>query len=333
MDTPGVKTVLESKSGLVNAFILNGEGGGQRVEWPEVKAWVREAGVLWVHLDRTSSGAQRWLGEGSGLDPIVAAALLEAETRPRMVAMGDGLLVILRGVNLNPGAEPEDMVAIRVWIEPGRIITSRNRRFPASQDMRDRLTAGSGPRDAGEFLAQFVSATVTRIGPVLDALGDEVDALEERLVEGSAENLRRELSAIRRRAIKLRRYLSPQRDAMTRLVNEPAAWLSAVHRAQIREAVDRITRYVEDLDSTRERAALAQEELTNRLAEAMNRTMYVLSIVAALFLPLGFITGLLGVNVGGMPGVESEVAFWVLCGLLAVLITMQLMWFRRKGWM
>jgi zinc transporter len=333
MDTPGVKTVIESRGGLVNAFVLDGAGGGRRVEWPEINGWTPESGVLWVHLDRTSSGAQRWLGERAGLDSILAAALLEAETRPRVLAIGAGLLVILRGVNLNPGAEPEDMVSIRVWVEPGRIITSRHRRFPASQDMRDRITAGSGPRDAGEFLAQFAAATVTRIGPVVDALADEVDALEERLVEGSAGNLRRDLSGIRRRAIKLRRYLSPQRDAMARLMTEPAAWLSAAHRAQIREAADRVTRLVEDLDATRERAVLAQEELTSRLAEAMNRTMYVLSIVAALFLPLSFITGLLGVNVGGLPGIENEHAFWVLCGLLAVMIALQLAWFRRKGWM
>ena len=86
-----------------------------------------------------------------------------------------------------------------------------------------------------------------------------------------------------------------------------------------RRLSDRLLRFVEDLDAVRDRAAVTQEELSARLAESMNRTMYVLSIVTAIFLPLGLLTGLLGVNVGGMPGEESEQAFAYVCVLMGVM--------------
>jgi zinc transporter len=119
---------------------------------------------------------------------------------------------------------------------------------------------------------------------------------------------------------------------LTRLATEQLPWLSDRQRARLREVADRITRYVEDLDAARERAAVTQEELASRLSEQMNQIMYVLSIVAALFLPLGFLTGLLGINVGGIPGTESKIAFALVCLLMLVIAGAELWMFRRRKW-
>ena len=78
---------------------------------------------------------------------------------------------------------------------------------------------------------------------------------------------------------------------------------------------------------------LIQDDLDSRAASQSNKTMYLLSIVAAIFLPLGFITGLLGINVGGMPGVDNSHAFWITVGLLVVLMGFQLYIFRRLKWL
>ena len=87
-----------------------------------------------------------------------------------------------------------------------------------------------------------------------------------------------------------------------------------------------------DRDSARDRAAVSQDELNSRLSEQMNHTMYVLSIVAAVFLPLGLFTGLLGINVGGIPGTEDPWAFLIVCVLLVVIAIGLLVVFRRKRW-
>lgn len=147
-------------------------------------------------------------------------------------------------------------------------------------------------------------------------------------VEGR--ELRPKLGALRRQAIAMRRYVAPQRDTVGRLQAEKVSWLSDIDRARLREGADRITRYVEDLDSARDRVAVTQEELNNRLAEEMNQTMYRLTVVAAIFLPLGLLTGLLGINVGGIPGTESPYAFALVCFLLVVIALFLAAWFRSK---
>ncbi|MFH1738479.1 MAG: CorA family divalent cation transporter, partial [bacterium] len=156
------------------------------------------------------------------------------------------------------------------------------------------------------------------------------DGLEEEILENQDHHLRVKLGDVRRQAIILRRYIAPQRDVLSHLQAERFSWLSDPHRAQLREITDRITRYVEDLDAARERAAVTQDELTNRLSEQMNKTMYVLSLVAAVFLPLGLLTGLLGINVGGIPGTENHWAFAIVCVVLGVVAWFQIWLYRRK---
>lgn len=320
----------EPSDGLVFAHVLDGEHGSRGVGWADIRGWTPTDGFLWVHLHHGAESTQAWLEGGAGLDPLVAEALLAEETRPRCVAMGDGLLVNLRAVNLNPGADPEDMVSLRIWIEERRAITVRRRRVMAVRDVSGTLDAGRGPSTAGELLAALADGIAERMAEPIAGVEEAVDELEEQVVDAQSFELRTRLGQLRRQAIALRRYLAPQREVLNRLQSESRPWIAARDQLHLREIGDRVTRYVEDLDSARERAAVAQEELTNRLAEHTNHTMQQLAIVATIFLPLGLLTGLLGVNVAGIPGAENGSAFAIVCGVLAVMAVGLYLFFRRR---
>lgn len=286
--------------------------------WPPPSRWV------------SRDGYQKWLEEKSGIERVVRASLAAEETRPRSVVSRDGLHVILRTVNLNPGADPEDMVSLRIWVDAEKAVTLRQRRVMAIADLRERLLEGEGPDDAGSFLVEICNSIAERIGGVLVDLDDAVDELEDRVLTAESHELRPQIGALRRQSIALRRHLAPQRDALGRLQNEKVSWLDDLDRQHLREDADRITRFVEDLDSARDRAAVVQEELNTRLSDQLNRNMYVLSIVAAIFLPLGLLTGLLGINVGGIPGTESPWAFAIVCAILVVLAIALAVFFHLK---
>lgn len=121
-----------------------------------------------------------------------------------------------------------------------------------------------------------------------------------------------------------------ERDGGRAEPGERVSWMSEVARALLRESGDRITRFLETLDAARERAAITNEELTQGLAEQMNQTMYTLSIVAAIFLPLSLLTGLLGINVGGIPGADSPWAFALVTLLILALGVAEWLWFKRR---
>ena len=318
---------------LIAAYILDEKGGGQRVGWNEIREWTPTAGLLWVHLNFTAPEAQRWIKGKSQLEDVVGDALLADESRPRVTAFDDGLLIALRGVNLNPGADPEDMVSLRIWADKNRVITTRRRKLLSVADLSSAIEQGKGPRTSGEFIEDITDRLMSRMAGVIDDLEDKVAEMEEAVLTAESHELRPKIASIRRDAIYLRRYMAPQREAISRLQSEKISWLAEEDRVRLREVYDHLTRYVEDLDAARERAAVTQEELASRLSEQMDNRMYVLSIVAAIFLPLGFLTGLLGINVGGIPGAEYKAAFAIFCLLLMGLMIMQIVIFKKKKWM
>ncbi len=323
---------MGESDGLICAYRLDGKGSGEEIDWTGVRAWKPGDGLLWVHLDRSAQAAQDWLGE-SGLNPLVVDALLADDTRPRSAVFENGVLVNLRGVNLNPGADPDDMVSVRIWMEPGRIVSTRRQKLLAVQDLRDDLARGKGARTGPGFLIRLAQGLTDRALVVVDAIADTLDELEDALVAGDMDMLGERLMPLRRQTISLRRHLAPQRDALTRLHADCEDFFDDHQRARLREVADRVYRIVEELDAMRERAAIIQDERRTQISERMNQAIYVLSIVATIMLPLTLVSGLLGMNVGGIPGEKVVWAFWAVCGGLAVVAAVLLIFFRRIRWL
>ena len=261
----------------------------------------------------------------------VIDALTAAETRPRASEVAGGVLVYLRGVNLNPGARPEDMIALRMWVSPGGLISTQKRTLLSVEAVRKTLDSQQGPESISALVAELIDQLIWRMEEVIENLELEVEACAQQLEESPTASLTSHLSLLRRRAITLRRYLAPQREALIKLQNE--SLFAAADTLLIREATDRLQRLLEDLDAAREHATLLQEEVFSVQNEAINDRMYLLAIISALFLPLGFLTGLFGINVGGLPGVEDPNAFWWFCSGVAVIALGVGVWMRKRRWL
>jgi zinc transporter len=320
------------EKGLLWAISVDPVGHATEIDREGIAA-APAVGYTWLHLNLEEEGARRWLREESEIDEIAVDALLAEETRPRCAHFAGGLLLLLRGVNLNLGQEADDMVSLRLWLEEHRVISLRRRPVFAGEAVREQLLDGRGPLDIGSFLVEIVANLIEKTEEVVHSVDEALDELEvgERVNDELRSSPGR-MRALRRQAIQLRRYVSPQREALARIVNDPPDWLGSEERAQLRESVDRTTRLVEDLEAARERAVVIYEEIAARRSEELNQRMYALSIVAGLFLPLSFVTGLFGINVAGMWGVEADWAFDAVVVGLVVLGVVELALFRRWKW-
>lgn len=320
-------------NGLLFAYQLNGDGAGRAVSAAEISGLLKSETLAWAHLRVGHPDTDKFLKRNlKGLDPAILQALLADETRPRASEIGDGLLIALRGVNTEEGAEAEDMVSVRLWIDARRVISLQRKKLQAVVDIATLIDAGRGPEDPGRFLAELVENLTRRTEPVLTELDEVADDIEERLIDRADQELRGDLVDLRRRTIALRRHLVPQRDALDDLQAGHVSWLQDRDRRSLHESHNRIQRMVEDLDALRERSQITKDELSNALADRMNRNMYVLSVIGAIFLPLGFLTGLMGVNIGGMPGVGTDTAFWIFTGLLVAFVAVEVVLFRMLKW-
>ncbi len=140
-------------------------------------------GYVWLHVNVAKPGTRDWL-ESAGLDGLVLRALLAPETRPRCTLNGDGVLMNLRGVNLNPGDEVEDMVSLRMWITEKLVISVQLRQLMAVGDVMAAFERGQGAEHPSELVARLALRLADRAEPVVADLNEKVDALEDQMIDG-----------------------------------------------------------------------------------------------------------------------------------------------------
>lgn len=309
---------------------LDGKGGGGLLAWDRAVCEALPEGMFWLHLDWDTPLAHQLLVETFGVDPVVAEALVEEDTRPRSLAVGTDEMVILRGVNLTPGAEPEDMISLRMLVNERRVITLTRREIRSIAETKAALEKGTGPSTMAEFLVLLVEKLVDRVAPVLAQLEDAIDEEEDDLVEGKLSHVESTLVGVRGRIIRLRRYLAPQREALVRLSHEKLAWIAPEERARLAETANQLTRSIEDLDEFRERAQVIQEEIGLYYNRRLTRSTFVITLAASVLVPLNLVAGLFGMNVGGIPGKDSPYAFWVIAALFIGLAVFVYLWGRRR---
>jgi zinc transporter len=320
--------------GLRFAMVLDGLGGCREIHWDGVEHWRPEDGFLWIHLERDTAEAAEWLTRRSTLDPMIVEALIAEDTRPRVEAGDDGLLLILRGVNI---AETEcvELVPMHAWIDRHRAVTLRDtaHHLTALRGIRSALKRGRGPRTGGALLVQIAEKIVSDLEPLIDDLESQMDRLEDAINATPSQELRRELSGLRRQAVHLRRYLSPQREALDALRLEPTPLLDGHDRKRLRWVIDWISRHVEDLEAVHDRAAILQEDLAAVISEGIAKSTHRFTAIASLLLPPSLIAAILGANIGGIPGSGHPLAFLWLILIIAGVLGIQYLILRRLHWL
>lgn len=313
----------------INAYDITRDGTVQTVTstWPSC---ISAGDYRWLHFDLTDPKFTNWAEDR--LPRVAAKALLQSETRPRCEATDDGMILNLRGVNLNAGAEVEDMISVRLWVTDGLIVSARRHRIYAIDAIRADIDAGHPPKNIAAFLAALTFGLTKRIEKVSVGLEEDTDTLEDMSFDDKNPALEN-LSDMRQTIIKIRRFVRPQAEALL-VLGEGNVWpLEPLDASHLRETINRNQRTLEELDATSDRLSAIQQHQDAKAATALGRNTYVLSIIAAIFLPLGFLTGLFGINVGGMPLISSDVGFWVVSGACLTIGIGVMLVFRFLRWL
>lgn len=320
---------------LIFGRVLDGRGGGRPIGWDEARIWqpAQPGEVLWLYLRRYEPGIAGWLAEGLGISEPTVELLTSDITRPRAFRENGNLVATLRGINFNPGAEPEDMVSMQLWSDGARVLTLRRRASQTPRDVLAEIDAGEGPTDAGALVTSLIRHMIERMNEAIVDMNETIDRLEELDLDTDADVMLAEIATLRRNCLTLKRHMAPQHDALEGIVQDAPDWFEQHDRRAIAEAIDRLRRYIDDVAISQESALVLQDDIRARAAAHSQKTSYLLSVVASVFMPLTFLTGLLGSNVAGIPGADRDYAFWVVVALCGAIFVFQLMLFRKWKWL
>lgn len=280
----------------------------------------------WFHFQREAEGLAAWLVAEQIPAPIVDAMLAE-DTRPRFERYSDGFLLILRTVNVSDAPTDEDMLSIRLLYHGGNLYSFRRRQLKAVQMLQQRLEAQQGPHSLSDFLVMLIEEMNNRVEELLDSLEAQLLTIED--MEGRNNDQQQQLTALHRRMLRLSRFVRPQLAALERFAVDAPKWLDSELLQWLGNERDTCQRVLEGLEMLLEQVWMLREHMQQEVAERMNRNTYWLSMVAGVFLPISFLTGVFGINIGGMPGVDDGRAFWIFCGALGVIAVIEYLLLRR----
>ncbi|MDD3799542.1 MAG: CorA family divalent cation transporter, partial [Novosphingobium sp.] len=269
---------------LLFGRVLDGKGGARPIGWEEACDWQPQAPgeVLWVHLRRFQPGVAEWLEHDLSVPEPTAELLTSDDTRPRAFREGNTLVATLRGINFNPSAEPEDMVSMQLWSDGQRLVTLRRHPLQTPRIVLADIDAGRGPGDAGALITSLTEHMIAHMNRSIVDMNDHIDQLEEADDDGDAEEMLEKIGTIRRNCLALKRHMSPQHEALERISRDAPGWFEEHDRREIAETIDRLKRYLDDLDISKESAVVLMDELRGKALTRSEQTSYLLTIVAAI---------------------------------------------------
>lgn len=324
------------RSGLVYGFAFAADGRGSAIDADAAAAWLGGApradiSFVWLHFDGNHSGTQGWLQRHVDLPEEFEEALRDASHTTRLEQVQGGLVGVLNDVVYDLLQRSSLQVAT-LWFAVGPrryLVTVRAKPLRAADRLRLAVNRGEPFTDPLLLVVHLLRDQADVLGLILRDVTGRVDRIEDHFL---AERLprRAHLGQLRRDLVRLQRLLAPEPGAMVRLLNRPPVWIGEPEVQELRQSAEEFSLVLRDLSGLQERIKLLQEEIVALTGERMNRSIFVLTAVTVLALPINITAGLFGMNVGGIPLNQSPQGFWTVVGLIASVTGAAAWWLLRR---
>lgn len=322
---------LPDTAGLICGFRLRPDGPAESLKWDAAGLGQGFDGAVWLHFSLADVRAQKWIAACEQIPAQARELLLNNDPHIRMEAAGRGFAGVLGDLHFEFDADPDRLGVLRLYVDEDIVVTARLHPLKAADLLRLEVRGGAAFESTTSLVIRFVEGVTDILTAVAAGQGEIVDEIEDRVLKDRFLRESEELGPVRRLLARLRRQVDAQRHALGHLAHRPPGWFRDKDTGELRRSIERLGGVSQDLESIQERARLLQEEIAGRLGKATNQNLYIVSLLTAIFLPITLITGIFGMNVGGLPGVDQDTGFAWVIGLmiLTVVTSLVLLHWRR----
>ncbi len=298
-----------------------------------------QPGVTWIDVVSPDVSTLNALGQRFGLHPLTLEDVADGRQRSKLEAYDDHLFLVVRAVR----ADGDSLFAahqVALFVGAGFVISVRDERHGQFEPVRARLTVARGRiRERGaDYLAYaLLDSVVDHYMPVVEEVSERLDRLADDLLGPSTEAIVGSVQEARRALTKLRRLSMPLKDVVEAMQREPRV-VSDETRLFLRDCTDNALTILDLVEQLRESATHVMDAHMALVNHRMNEVMKVLTVMSTVFIPLGFIAGLYGMNFDGgisqwnMPELRWRLGYPFALGLMALVAISLVFYFRRKGW-
>lgn len=289
----------------------------QTVQWLQ-QEHAQGTGFVWLHFNLAHTAAEKWMRENLVLSDQFYESLRDGSRSTRVELDDDMLVAVVNDVHYDFAFEPSDISTLWLSVGPRLVVTARLQPLRSIDRLRDAVKRGAAMQSSVELLVHLMHDQGDVLVNIVRGTTRQVDDIEDNLLAGRLGKKRANLGSLRRLLVRLQRLLAPEPAALFRLLNKPPAWIVEDDLQELRQSTEEFNVALSDMASLQERIKLLQEEIAGRVAETSNHTLFVLTVVTVLALPINILAGLFGMNVGGIPLAEHPHGFWI---VVAIVVT------------
>lgn len=311
------------EAGLICGYLFDATASepSRAIDSAQAAAWLAaaspEGSYLWLHFNLSHAQAERWLLRHAGLSDTFYETLRDGLHSTRIEHADDALIAVINDLHFEFGFEPSDISTLWISVGPRLVVTARTKPLRSVDALRTAVKAGDAPRSTTELLEHLLRTQADVLVAIVRDATARIDGIEDELLAGRLDHKRARLGALRRLLVRLQRLLAPEPAALFRLLQRPPAWMAGADADQLRGASEEFSLVLRDMQALQERIKLLQEEIAANVNEDNNRSLFVLTVVTVLALPINILAGLFGMNVGGIPLAEHPRGFWIVVAIVA----------------
>ncbi|HEY4066656.1 MAG TPA: transporter [Burkholderiaceae bacterium] len=326
--------------GLICGYRIAPDAAAQPLECDAAAAWLAQPpadggedgeGFLWLHFNLAHTGALPWLKAHAALPDDFFEMLKDGSHSTRVERSDQTLVAVVNDVNFDFAFEPSDISTLWINVERRLVVTARQQPLRSVDKLREAVNGGQRFRSSVELLEHLLHAQADVLVDIVRNVTDRVDRIEDQMLANRLDGKRLRLGALRRLLVRLQRLLAPEPAALFRLLQHPPGWVADLDAQGLRQSSEEFSVVLHDMNALQERIKLLQEEIAAQVNEDNNRSLFVLTVVTVLALPINIVAGLLGMNVGGVPLAQHAHGFWIVVGIvLSITALGGLLAFRRQ---
>jgi zinc transporter len=284
-------------------------GTADAVEWMGRPAAARAGEFIWLHFNLSHTSSEKWIRANLQLSDAFYGALTDDSRSTRIENDDDTLVAVINDVAYDFAFEPSEISTLWLTVTQHMLVSARVHPLRAVDRLRQSAKQGDAFNSPVELLTHLMRDQGDALVQIVRKATQQVDLIEDKLLAGSLRQKRGDLGRLRRVFVRLQRLLAPEPAALFRLLQQPPRWMAAGDLADMRQATEEFSLVIRDLAVLQERIRLLQEELAAQVSEHTNRSLFILTMVTVLALPINIVAGLMGMNVGGIPMAEDAHGF------------------------
>ena len=312
--------------GLICAYLFQPVTQAQPIDSAQAAVWLAalyaeelatSESFVWLHFNLAHASAERWLARHANLSDTFFETLKDGMYSTRIERADQSLIAVINDVHFDFAFEPSDISTLWISVDKGLVVTARQQALRAVDQLRTTVRSGEILRSSTALLEHLMRAQADVLVEIVRGVTRRVDQTEDELLAGKLEHRRARLGEMRRLLVRLQRLLAPEPAALFRLLQHPPDWMDENDVQELRQSTEEFSVVLRDMQGLQERIKLLQEEIAASVNEDNGRSLFVLTVVTVLALPINILAGLFGMNVGGIPLADNPHGFWILMALVA----------------